>query len=113
MVSQLYGPRVVAGGQGPLPDYASIHTAPREPGVLELLHIEYLGRYRPQIGGRRSYDTRASSQVSSWSNRRDPITTAPPGSEMLALKRVKQRDIETAALRVDANWRNSHSRPAP
>jgi len=40
---QLYGPKVVAGAQRPLPDPSWIHTELRRKGVtLELLHVEYL-----------------------------------------------------------------------
>jgi transposase len=43
---RLYGPRLEAGAQRPLPDPVYIHTERRRPGVtLELLHLEYLEKH--------------------------------------------------------------------
>jgi transposase len=43
---RLYGPKLVAGAQRPLPEPSWIHTELRRKGVtLELLHVEYLQEY--------------------------------------------------------------------
>jgi len=42
----LYGPKLVAGMQRPMPECSWIHTELRRPGVtLELLHLEYLEKH--------------------------------------------------------------------
>src|SRR5690349_20068287 len=43
---RLYGPRVAAGAQRPLPDPVYIHNERKRTGVtLELLHLEYLEQH--------------------------------------------------------------------
>ncbi len=52
---RLYGPRLAAGAQRPLPDPVYIHKERKRTGVtLELLHLEYLCSTRTATGTRSS-----------------------------------------------------------